>query len=324
MEVSFSDIERILRNSETIVVTTHINPDGDGVGSALSMYFYLVSIGKNAKIMIDDNIPSYLKFLPGIEHILKPNGFLADADLIISLDASDEKRCGQIKNTKAKVLNIDHHTSNTKYADYWYVNETAAAAGEIVLEFLHFENAPITEDIAICLFTAIATDCGFFQFANTTAKTLRHAAELVELGAKPNIVSEALSAKTLTSIETLPKVLESLEMHKTTSGIKIASLTIGQEILDKLNGDTEDFIKYPRNIEGVEVAVIYKALDNEEIKISMRSKNIDVSQIAFSFGGGGHIRAAGCVIVGSVDFAKEQLMAAIDRYAAEKPSQAST
>lgn len=319
MEVSFSNIAGILRKAENIVVATHVHPDGDAMGSALAMYFYLVSIGKKTQIMIDDNIPASLKFLPGSELIAKPNDALLKADLIVALDASDAERCGQVKSAKAKILNIDHHVSNTKYADYWYVDEGAAATGEIVLAYLRAEGALITEDIAICLFTAIATDCGFFRFSNTTAATFRYAAELVECGAKPNVVSEFLAAKSLTSIQTLPNVLESLEICKTAAGIMVASLTINQQVLEKLQYDTEDFINYPRNIEGIEIAIVYKLVENNEVKVSIRSKTIDVSQIALSFGGGGHVRAAGCTITGPLDFAKEHLLAAIDRYMVDNP-----
>ena len=319
MEISLADCARVLRKAKNIILTAHIYPDGDAVGSLLAMYFYLHSLGKPTKIILDDALPHSLKFLPGSELISQyAAGAAANTDLLVALDASDEDRIGQLREvTKNKFLNIDHHLSNTRFGDYSYVDSEAAATGQIIFELLHAERVKFTKEMAVCLFTAIATDCGFFRFANTTAATLRYAAELVEYGAKPNVISEFLTKKTLTSIQTLPHILDSLEIYETASGIKIASLIIKQQILETLRQDTEDFISYPRDIDGIEIAIVYKLIENNEVRVSMRSKTIDVSQIALNFGGGGHARAAGYSINGSLEFAKEQLMTAIDCYAAK-------
>jgi phosphoesterase RecJ-like protein len=316
MEISLADIAPILRQHKNIVVTTHVNPDGDAVGSVLTMYFYLFSLDKRAQIIIDDNVPPYLKFLPGSQLIAQADASL-ETDLIIVLDASDANRYGNVSTPKAKILNIDHHVSNTKFADYWYVDETAAATGEIIFQFLKSQNALITEDMANCLFTAIATDCGFFQYANTTAATLRHAAELIDYGAKPDVISASITSKPLKSVQILPQVLATLSLTEITAKITVASLTITQEILAQLETDTEDFIRFPRNIAGVEIAVVYKEIEETCIKVSMRSKKADINQIALQFGGGGHIHASGCTIKGTLDFAKTELLAAIARSAQE-------
>ncbi|MDR1701623.1 MAG: bifunctional oligoribonuclease/PAP phosphatase NrnA [Sporomusaceae bacterium] len=317
MQIFLRDITPILRQHQNIVITTHVNPDGDAIGSALALYFYLVALGKKARLVIDDDIPPYLKFLPGSHFIAKADAALdaiAEASLIIVLDASDQGRYGKVVNPTAKILNIDHHLSNTKFAEYWYVDETAAATGEIIFQFLQNEKAVVTEEMATCLFTSLATDCGFFQFANTTAATLRYAAQLVEYGAKPNAISEFLTVKPLKNVQILPKVLTTLTIFKTAANITVASLTLQKEVLAELESDTEDFAKYPRNITGVDIAVVYKEIEETCIKISMRSKDINVSQIALHFGGGGHLRAAGCTIKGTLDFAKTELLAAIERY----------
>jgi phosphoesterase RecJ-like protein len=205
----------------------------------------------------------------------------------------------------AKILNIDHHVSNTKFADYWYIDTSAAATGEIILDLLHKAETVISASIAANLYTAIVTDCGFFRYANTTASTLRHAAELIDAGAQPYIISEYLETKPLESLMTLKIILETLEMY---CNGKIATITVSQDINENAAENTEGLINYPRNIEGVEVAIMFKIVDGLTTRVSFRSRNVDVSQLALTFGGGGHARAAGCTVNGDHEYAKKMIL----------------
>ncbi|EAX47077.1 phosphoesterase, DHHA1 [Thermosinus carboxydivorans Nor1] len=260
-------------------------------------------------MLLDDSVPAMYQFLPGYEEIRRPVTFHDGVDLLVVLDASDEERIGRVKEmVRAPVLNIDHHISNTKFADYWYVDSQAAATGEIVFELLKMLNLPVDAVVACCLFTAIATDCGFFRYANTTATTLRYAAELVEKGAQPHIISENLETKPLDSIVALTKALDTLELHH--DG-RIAAITVDSYAEGAEN--TEGFINYPRNIEGVEIAVMFKVIDEETVRVSFRSRKTDVSRLALSFGGGGHARAAGCTIRGSLAVVKDKVFQAAIR-----------
>jgi phosphoesterase RecJ-like protein len=315
MEITLNKTVDLLKKAENLVLTGHISPDGDCLGSLLALYEYLVSSGKKVEILLDDDIPVFYSFLPGSDKICRPGDKQRKPDLLVVLDASDPERIAGVKAVvDADVLNIDHHVSNTRFADYLYLNSKAAATGEIIFEILRNLQAPITPTIAVNLYTAIATDCGFFRYANTTSTTLRYAGDLVDAGAKPHIISENLETKPLESIITLKKVLDTLEMRE--NG-KIAAITISQDINDNPQNNTEGLINYPRNIEGVEIAIMFKIVDTQTTRVSFRSRNADVSKLALSFGGGGHIRAAGCTVNTSFDAAKKQVFAAAHKLLTE-------
>lgn len=298
MDFSLKQTAALLQESNTIVLTAHVQPDGDCLGSMLALHQYLVSLGKNVRMVLDDDIPILYKFLPGYQAIGKPTAKVLSADLLIVLDASDIERIGGVReHVNAPILNIDHHLSNTRFADYWYIDTQSAATGEIIFQLLTMLHATITAEMATCLYTAIATDCGFFRYANTSVQTMRYAADLMEYGARPNLISEYMETKPLESILTLGKVLETLELHH--QG-KIATITVLPDTLITLDS-TEGFINYPRVIEGVEIAIMFKVMNDGMIRISFRSKTFDVSKLALSFGGGGHARAAGCAIMGRID-----------------------
>lgn len=307
MDFSLKQIVTLLESSNTIILTAHLQPDGDCLGSMLALYQHLMIMGKDVRMVLDDDVPALYHFLPGYEAISKPTEEQITADILIVLDASDIERIGKVKeHVNAPILNIDHHLSNTKFADYWYIDTQSAATGEIIFELLTLLQARITADMATCLYTGIATDCGFFRYANTSVKTMRYAAELMEYGARPHVISEHMETKSLESIHTLGKILETLELHH--DG-KIATITLSAEIINALDS-TEGFINYPRVIDGVDVAIMFKVMSASMIRISLRSKTLDVSKLALGFGGGGHARAAGCSIAGTIDNVKKEVLTA--------------
>lgn len=305
MDFSLKQIVTLLESSNTIILTAHKQPDGDCLGSMLALYQHLVMMEKDVRMVLDDDVPALYHFLPGYEAISKPAVEPITADLLIVLDASDIERIGKVKEyVNAPILNIDHHLSNTKFADYWYINTQSAATGEIIFELLTLVQAKITASIATCLYTGIATDCGFFRYANTSVQTMRYAADLMEYGARPHMISEAMERTSLESIHTLGKVLETLELHHYG---KIATITLSADIVNTLDS-TEGFINYPRVIDGVDVAIMFKVMKDDIIRVSLRSKILDVSQLALVFGGGGHARAAGCTVMGTMDKVKKEVL----------------
>ena len=292
MNVTLSQIIEIIKSSDNIIITAHINPDGDALGSMLALRNGLKSLGKNVICMLDDDIPQKFAFMPDVNNIIKPAS-LTQADLLIVLDSSDIERIGQVADlVKAPILNIDHHISNIRFADYLYLDANAAATGEIIFQLLRLMQYDFAKDTALCLYTAIATDCGFFRYANTSALTMKIAAELIEKGVSPNLVSEQIEMRTLSNMNSLVKALDSLEFFVEN---KIAALSITESIT-AICDDTEGFIDFPRIIEGVEIAILFKVVQPDMCRISMRSKSVDVSTIAKVFNGGGHKRAAGCTI----------------------------
>ena len=177
-----------------------------------------------------------------------------------------------------------------------YLDTAAAATGEIMYELIDTLGVEVDLEMATCIYTALYTDCGSFKYSNTMPKTMRIAAALLEIGVKPNEISDSMEIKPRSNIEMLTKVLETLTFD---ADGKIAYISINNEMYDK-DVDTDTFISYPRYIEGVEVAIMFKAVEKAVTRVSMRSRNLDVSEIAITFGGGGHLRAAGCTIEGKI------------------------
>jgi phosphoesterase RecJ-like protein len=307
MNISLSQASRYMFGAENVVITGHVHPDGDCLGSMLALYRLCQQKRVKARLLLDDEIPSFYAFLPDLDAIERPIEPI-EADLLIVLDASDIERIGKVREyVSAPVLNLDHHISNTGFADYLFLDPLAAATGSILYSLFRQEGIKPDELTATCLYTAIATDCGFFRYANTTSDTLRYAAELLDCGVQPALVAEALETKPASNIFTLIHVLETLEI--VLEG-KVACVTVSPDVLE-IGESTDDFINYPRSIEGVEVAIMFKQTDASFTRISLRSRNVDVSAIALSFGGGGHKRAAGCSIASPLDEAKRQIFVAV-------------
>lgn len=307
---SLQETAAVLEAAKKIVLCSHVSPDGDTLGSTLGLMKALQKLGKDVIVTVDDDISKVYKFLPGIESFVRfQDEERIDADLLVVIDASSLDRAGNVAQCvrASKMLNIDHHISNTEYADYLYLDTVAAATGEIMYELIKILGIEIDVKMAICLYTALYTDCGSFKYSNTMPKTMRIAAELLELGVKPNEISDSMEIKPRSNIEMLTRVLETLTFD---ADGKIAYISISNEMYDK-DVDTDTFISYPRYIEGVEVAIMFKEVENAVTRVSMRSRNLDVSEIAIAFGGGGHLRAAGCTIMATLLEAKKQVLQAL-------------
>ena len=311
-KINLLETGNMLLAAQKIVLCCHVSPDGDTLGSALGLARFLEQQGKEVIVFADDHINKSLSFIPGIEKVQRPEeGVLVEADLFVVVDASSFDRVGICNEVvKAPVLlNIDHHISNTEFADYLYLDAEAAAAGEIMCDLFEAMGWEYDEAIATDFYTAITTDCGSFRYSNTTSKTMQRAAKLLDYGVKPNEISDMLDVRSRKTTELLAKVLPSLTFDY--EG-KVAHITITNDLYDK-EAQTDSFVSYPRYIEGVEVAIMFKAVEPEVTRVSMRSSNVDVASVALSFGGGGHLRAAGCTIYASVEEAKAQLLAVVGK-----------
>lgn len=311
-KINLLETGNMLLAAQKVVLCCHVSPDGDTLGSALGLARFLEQQGKEVIVFADDHINKSLSFIPGIEKVQRPEeGVLVEADLFVVVDASSFDRVGICNEVvKAPVLlNIDHHISNTEFADYLYLDAEAAAAGEIMCDLFEAMGWEYDEAIATDFYTAITTDCGSFRYSNTTSKTMQRAAKLLDYGVKPNEISDMLDVRSRKTTELLAKVLPSLTFDY--EG-KVAHITITNDLYDK-EAQTDSFVSYPRYIEGVEVAIMFKAVEPEVTRVSMRSSNVDVASVALSFGGGGHLRAAGCTIYAPVEEAKAQLLAVVGK-----------
>ena len=311
-KINLLETGNMLLAAQKIVLCCHVSPDGDTLGSALGLARLLEQKGKEVTVFVDDDINKSLSFIPGVDKVQRPEvGVIVEADLFVVVDASSFDRVGICNEVvKAPVLlNIDHHISNTEFADYLYLDAEAAAAGEIMCDLFEAMGWEYDEAIAVDFYTAITTDCGSFRYSNTTSKTMQRAAKLLDYGVKPNEISDMLDVRSRKTTELLAKVLPTLTFDY--EG-KVAHITITNDLYDK-EAQTDSFVSYPRYIEGVDVAIMFKAVEPEVTRVSMRSSNVDVAKIALSFGGGGHLRAAGCTIYAPVEEAKAQLLAEIGK-----------
>lgn len=306
-ELTLKETGSMLLAAQKIVLCCHVSPDGDTLGSALGLYRFLKQQGKDITLFVDDDINKSLKFLPGVDCCKRPEaGQKLESDVLCVIDASSADRIGIVNDVvEAKCLmNIDHHISNTRFADYLYLDPVAAATGEVMCMLFDEMGWEMDKEIATCFYTAITMDCGSFRYSNTTSRTMNMAAKLLDCGAKPNEIADAMDVRERANVELWVKVLPTLTF---TFNDKVAYISLPHELYNK-DISTDNFISYPRYIEGVDVAIFFKAVESEVTRVSMRSAETDVSQIALHFGGGGHIRAAGCTIYAPLEEARRQLL----------------
>jgi len=308
MLITFKEAATKLKAANKILVTAHVQPDGDAIGSTLAAMQILRSIGKSAQVYIDDTARRNLHALPHFDEIRRPkDGERFDADLMLVLDTSTDRIGNVRKLTDAPILNVDHHVTNKGDDGELYVETTAAATCQIVYKLARELGAPITPDVATCLYTGLATDTGFFQFTNTSAETLAVASELINCGVSPNFISEQLESKTLAEVHGLRDALNSLKMFY---GDKVAGMTLDHATAKNFDS-TEGFIDEIRVIDTVDVAFLITEKAPNFCRVSMRSKGVDVSKVAAKLGGGGHLRAAGCTLKTTLEEAEKILVAAI-------------
>lgn len=297
---------------DNIFICSHVQPDGDNIGSTLALYMAIKKKKENVKVVKTDEIPSDYLFLPNIQ-VFKEYSLDEQVDLFISLDSSDVERLGpgkELLKKAKKIINIDHHVTNNGFGDINIVLPSASATGEIVYKFIKHMNAEIDKDIATCLYTAISTDTGRFMYSNTTYETHLIASELLKTGIDINNINIHLYQNR--SMERTKLFLEAINNMDFHLDGKIGIAVVTQDMLSRNNAkleDSEGIVSFIRDTSTIEVACLLKEISEKEIKVSLRSKqHVDVSKIALNFGGGGHIRAAGCTIYDTIDNAKKVVL----------------
>ena len=309
MKITMKEAAHLLCDAQTIILTSHIRPDGDSIGSTLGLMHYLRSLGKDARVLIDDELPRIFNILPGIETIERPaKGQRYTADLLVVCDVELKRTGAVVPSVDAlHILNIDHHVTNDEEAEYLYLNPEYAATCEIMHDLILEMGGTFTLDIATCLYTGMATDTGFFRFSNTRPHTMRAAADFLEIGVKQSKIAIAMEMKSYDEMMAQVKAIRNLEMFY--DG-KAAAVFIDEEKAKEVT-TTEGLLDKLRVIEGTQVVFFMKWLEKDTYRVSMRSKGTNVSRIAQGFGGGGHIRAAGCTLHGSFEESKKRILAAI-------------
>ena len=313
--MTLDDILEEIKKAQTIVILTHESPDGDAVSSSLSVMHAILQLGKQADIVIPEYSKDF-KFLPGIEKVLE-KGSYEQYDLAIAVDCTDLKRLKCSKEyfeTAKRTIQIDHHSVNTMFADFNYVDPAAPACCQVLIAMFEYYGLDITKEISTCILTGLVTDTGGFQWGGVTPETFEFAAELIRKGAKlKEICRRALRNKTKAHCKLEKLIYNRMELFENEK-IALAYLTLEDYAKCSAEmGDDEGLVEILRDIEGVEVAVLMKEKEGANgFKCSLRShETINVSDIALLLGGGGHPGAAGCFISGTVEQAKTKIINAI-------------
>ncbi|MBI3608810.1 MAG: bifunctional oligoribonuclease/PAP phosphatase NrnA [Nitrospirae bacterium] len=302
---------------DTFAVSTHVNPEGDALGSAIALALALRAAGKKADVVIRDHVPAYLDFLPYHGVVVPQNRTLPlGYDVLAVVDCGDLDRTGLFPSSPPPVklvVNIDHHMTNRGFGGLNWVVPDATASGQMVYELMLAWGIPVSRDMALCLYTTLLSETGSFRYSNTKPSTLRVAADLLECGVESAKVAQALYERNSPGrLQLLGEVLRSLERHE---GGKIAWVTVTHESFRKTGTsaeDTEEMVNYPRSLKGVEVALLFREVTPTEYKISLRSQGrVNVATVAEGFGGGGHRNAAGCMAQGDLQSVRARMLSAV-------------
>ena len=320
MKEKFNQIIESVKTARRILVSSHLDPDGDSIGSQLALKGWLMDLAKEVRIINQGKIPSKYLFLDeekAIEDFDSAKAIDWSADLIFVLECPNLERIGEAKKLLkegAKVINLDHHPDNSFFGDISYVDTQACALGEIIYELLIYSGYRLNKLTATQLYAAILTDTGRFRFSNTTPEALRIGAELIALGANPKEINNQIYYNNSNAaLKLLGFLLLNLE---TSADGKISSLVIDQQTLEELKvskEDTEGFVDYTIFLKGAEVGVLFTQKNDSKTKVSLRSQNsFDVSALARTFGGGGHRNAAGCTVDRDLNSTKELILKKIE------------
>ncbi|HEY8346327.1 MAG TPA: bifunctional oligoribonuclease/PAP phosphatase NrnA [Symbiobacteriaceae bacterium] len=315
--VDLAGAARLIAEAQRILFFLHVSPDGDSIGSTLGLVRALRQVGKEAVIVGVDPVPRIYRFLPGWDTLFVPwQEVEGEWDLACLLDCGDLDRVGAalpVVQRCKRVLNIDHHSTNSAYGEYNYLDFRAAAVGEMAYRILRELKLPLDRETATCLYTSIVADTGGFRYDSTGPETHRIAAELIEAGARPYDVASAIfENESVARLKLLSRVLDTLQVDP---GGKIAWLKVTRQMLEEagaLDEDAEGMVNYARSVSGVEVGLIFREMPDGAVRVGMRSRSVvDVGEVARQFGGGGHPRAAGCTLYGTLDEAVARVLEAL-------------
>ncbi|KNY24920.1 DHH family phosphoesterase [Pseudobacteroides cellulosolvens] len=312
------EIISVIKDCNSIAILPHVQADGDAWGSCLALGTALKKLNKSVKIISEEIIPRIYNFLPLEDSLIYDENAHYHFDLVIALDTGDTGRLGnriKVFGSTENTVNIDHHGTNTGFARYNYLDAEAAATGEIVYELINILNVEIDTNMATCLYVAIATDTGCFKFNNTTSKTHEIVSALVKKGVNvAEVAQRVFDSTTKERVMLMGYAINTLELFE--EG-RLAFISITNEMIKAASAKEEDcdgIVNIGRNIEGVESSVVIREKSQGEYKVNLRSKSyLDVGQVAFKFGGGGHKMAAGCTIKGDMDSVKKSVYEELKR-----------
>ncbi len=324
---AIDDAANLIRRSERIAIFSHVNPDGDSIGVGLGLQRGLQSLGHPADFVISDPVPEVFEYLPDVERIRHE---LSDDtyDLFVIADCGDIDRVGRVYHENqdrfrsTPILNMDHHDSNTCFGQVNVVDVTAASSSELAFRLLERMGAEIDADAATDLLTGIINDTGSFQHSNTDAKVLRIASELRRHGADLELAAfEMFRAKPLSTAKLWGLILSTLRLDPARH-IVWAHMTPGMTgEAGAASDESEGVVDYMSGIREAQVAAFLKEKEPGNVRVSLRSHGFDVSKICATLGGGGHIRAAGATVHGSIAEAERVITEVYDRLCAKSSAE---
>ena len=326
---SYGPLLTLFDQYHNFALSTHINPDGDAIGSELGLYLFLTKLGKSVKIFNTDVVPDSYRFLPYWDSIQGAHSVSTyRPEVLIVLDASTLARIGRtLANTllpTQKLVNIDHHATAEAFGDVNLIMPSASSTSEIIYKLIKCHQTPICKACALCLYTGLMFDTGCFRYSNTTVETHRIAAELIEIGefAPDEVYRNVYEQLPVAKIRLSGEVLRTLQV---TDDGKIASVYATQGMFRKAGATAdavEGIVNQIQAIAGVEVALCASEMTDRSTKVSLRSQGrVDVSQLAAEFEGGGHARAAGCRIAMPYPAAVTTLVRTAQRYIDQSASE---
>jgi bifunctional oligoribonuclease and PAP phosphatase NrnA len=321
MPLDWSPLVDIVRRHQRFLLTTHMRPDPDGLGSMLGLASVLEGMGKTAKTVITGVWPPRYDFMDPerrIGRIVLPADEYRDAEVAIVLDTGTWNQLGDfgtlLKSLRCEKIVIDHHISQDDLGGIRFADTSAEATGRLVCEVADALGQPLTPIAANHLFAAVATDTGWFRHANTTPATFALAEKLMRAGAKPTQLYELVYEQSTTPRVKLLGV--ALGRITVTHGGRTAYVEVRRgdyEATGSIPSDTEELVNYPRSITGTKTALVFMEQPAGGVKVSFRSRDpMNVAEIAAKFGGGGHRLAAGAILAGSLEEAKTRVLAAIE------------
>jgi phosphoesterase RecJ-like protein len=320
MPIDWSPFVEFVRRHQRFVLTTHVRPDGDGLGSILALEDVLGRQGKEVRMTVASSFPPRYRFLDPagrIQHFRLPGEECRHADAIVILDTGTWNQLGEfgpfLRGHNAAKVVIDHHMTQDDLGAQCFVDVTAEATGRLVFEAINAVGAPLSADAATALFAALAMDTGWFRHANAQAPAFALASDLVRAGARPEVLYDKLfESNTLGRLKLTGLVLSRLQV---THGGKVAHTEILRNDYKATGAtpqDSEDLVNYTRSLDGVEVGLLFMEQPRGGVKVSFRSRAaVDVAKIAEQFGGGGHRLASGATIEASLDEARARVLRAV-------------
>lgn len=308
-----SQVVELIENKNTFAITTHIKPDGDGVGSSLGLCWLLRSLGKDAEVVVRGEVPSAYRSLPGADDIRDVTAINGKYDAVFVIECSDLERPGIDGLDRQLTVNIDHHSTSEHFGTINWIDSTASAVGEMIYNLCKAIGGRITKEIAECVYLALVTDTGSFHFSNTSDRTLKVASELIRAGAKPADIGQAVyNNYPWSRIELMRQVLDTVRRDETGRVAMLRQTLEMRERAGAVDGDNNGFVNIPLAAKEVQAAVYMREVGPGKYRASLRSKgDINVAKVAEQFGGGGHKNAAGLSIEGNWDEKEREIVNAL-------------